>query len=265
MIKSYLNFLLSRNPKLYETVLQFRKNFILEKVIFINLIQNSDIVLDIGANKGYYTLLFSHLVGSRGEIHAFEPVLSTFEVLTKFISKHQKFDNIYLSNVGIANYNGKAIISIPDDDDGQASLKTHNYGSWKEPKRISNYEIDLITLDSYKIFNKLNFIKCDVEGAELLVLEGARETIMKHHPIISLEISWEWTKDFGYNPINILQILSDFGYQQFYLFNTYLKLLESPHTYFSQVKFTGSVNLLCVIPNLHNSRIRKILKYVKFD
>jgi hypothetical protein len=62
-----------------------------------------------------------------------------------------------------------------------------------------------------------NIIKIDVEGAELLVLRGAQETLRHQHPIIQCEMLRKWAKRFKYHPNDIIAFLSRFGYQCYVL------------------------------------------------
>ena len=59
-------------------VLRWTGSGCLEKRVYLALVREGDVVFDIGANLGHFTLLFSDLVGRRGEVHAFEPVPPTF-------------------------------------------------------------------------------------------------------------------------------------------------------------------------------------------
>jgi hypothetical protein len=62
-----------------------------------------------------------------------------------------------------------------------------------------------------------NVIKCDVEGAELLVFRGAEKTLNQSHPIIQCEMLRKWAKRFDYHPNDLIAYLAEFGYQCFHL------------------------------------------------
>lgn len=256
-MKETLNFYLARVPKFYAALLSRQSHPNFEKIVFLNLIQNNDVVLDIGANRGYYTLLFSHLAGPRGEVHAFEPVPATFEKLSTTLRRHKRFQNDTLNQIALGDTRGKTELHIPGTDDGQVSLKRHSAGSWQNTNRVTSVECEVTTLDEYaaaQIKDKINFIKCDVEGAEFLVLKGGVRTLEKDLPVLYLEIFEQWTKDFGYKPTELVEWLCRFGYEDFYRVDSAIEKLKNPVTDVSQI--SGPSNLLCLVPRLHSSRHR---------
>lgn len=71
------------------------------------------------------------------------------------------------------------------------------------------------TIDHFvkeKNITKLDFIKCDVEGAEFMVYKGGVETFAKHTPIIFTEMLRKWAAKFGYHPNDIIDFFKQFGY-----------------------------------------------------
>ncbi|MGL5804752.1 MAG: FkbM family methyltransferase [Xenococcaceae cyanobacterium] len=101
-MKELINFLLARQPEIYEKVLLFKGKASREKLTFIKLVENGDVVLDIGANKGQYTVLFSHLVGPEGKVHAFEPIEPTYQRLSYNVRTKKRFNNVDLNLILIA-------------------------------------------------------------------------------------------------------------------------------------------------------------------
>ncbi len=259
-IKATLNFLLARNPRLYAAILSRSARPNLEKIFFLNLLRDGDTILDIGANRGYYTLLFSHIVGGRGEVHAFEPVPATFEKLFGTLRKHGRFENCRLNQMALGETSGKAELYIPGGDDGQVSLKRHSAGSWQDANQVTSVECAVTTLDQYaqvQVKNKIHFIKCDVEGAEFSVLKGGVRTLEKDLPILYLEIFEQWSKDFGYKPVEIVRWLRTRGYQDFYRVDSTIEKLQDPEADVSQI--SGPSNLMCLVPRLHAVRIKGLV------
>lgn len=257
-MREQFNYLLSRQPKIYEGILRLKGNINFEKVLFLNLIRNGDVVFDIGANRGYYTLLFSHLAGKSGRVHAFEPVPATFSRLARMVAAGNRFDNVDVNEVAMGDRTGAVNFYVPGDDDGQASMKKHNVGSWADAAIITPVKCKMIRLDDYvssRQTSRLDFVKCDVEGAELLVLRGALDSLRELRPILYLEVCGEWTKNFGYSPDEISKHLLTLGYSDFYLVRNNLHRLVNPVDELGPKKFTGSANLLCSIPQLHSRRI----------
>jgi FkbM family methyltransferase len=261
-MKEWLNYKFARYPKLYEKVLRCRKPCNFEKVVFVNLVRNGDVVFDLGANRGYYTTLFSHLVGRKGEVHAFEPVPVTFDHLSTSVLQAKRFENIELNNLAVGDYQGIVNLYMPNLDDGQASMAKHSTGSWQDITKVRKFECQIVKLDDYitsKNMKRLDFIKCDLEGAELLALKGLAKGIVEFKPLIHLEICADWTKDFNYTPVEIVNYLSSLGYGAFFLVTDDLHSLDNPIVDLLPDNFSGSANLLCAIPELHASRINRLL------
>jgi hypothetical protein len=81
---------------------------------------------------------------------------------------------------------------------------------------------DSITFDEYAETNKMtkiDFMKCDVEGAELFVFQGAKKSLEKYKPIVFGELLRKWAAKFGYHPNEIFDIFHNFGYTAFYVEN----------------------------------------------
>ena len=79
--------LLARHPLVYERLLRAAGRGSLEKRTFLRLLRLGDVVVDVGANAGYFTLLFSDIVGASGEVHAFEPIAPTFDRLSSMMDE----------------------------------------------------------------------------------------------------------------------------------------------------------------------------------
>jgi hypothetical protein len=73
----------------------------------------------------------------------------------------------------------------------------------------------------------VDFIKCDVEGAELLVFQGGQQTIARDLPIVFSEILRKWSAKFGYHPNDIFQLFHSLGYRSFSVAGSWLKPFEA--------------------------------------
>ena len=73
-------------------------------------------------------------------------------------------------------------------------------------------------MDTYTAdLSRIDFLKCDVEGAELLVLQGALQTLRRWCPKILVELNSNWSQPFGYSPADTLAFLRSCGYRCFWL------------------------------------------------
>lgn len=164
---------------------------------------------DIGANVGYISMY----VGKKRpqmKIQAFEPLLPTYEMLeTNLYINNMK--NIITHNVGLAEEQGEFPFYYYPAGCGNSSLE--NLSERGDVKKIV---CKVETVDD--IYNKLkektiDFIKCDVEGAEFSVLKGGMKTISETKPILFLELLRKWSKKFGYTPNDVISYLKPVGYQ----------------------------------------------------
>ena len=174
------------------------------------LVSDGDVIYDIGANIGWHSI---NLAVSRrsSRIFAFEPVPVTFRSLTTNLALNN-LTHVTPLNFGLSNQDGSFDLFYYSEGSANASLR--NVANRDDAVAVS---CRLKTLDNFAKENGLpvNFIKCDVEGAELLVLQGGCDTIDTDHPIIFLEILRKWSAKFNYDPNEIFALLGSKGYQAF--------------------------------------------------
>lgn len=136
-----------------------------QTVLFKQNIKKGDIVIDIGAHIGYYTLIAASIVGKKGKVYAFEPDLKNFSILMQNI-KVNKYKNIIPINKAVTEKNTKLNLFINPTNTGDHRIY--------EPKdKRKTIEIDAVTLDSMLKNEKIDLIKMDIQGSEILALKGA--------------------------------------------------------------------------------------------
>lgn len=143
---------------------------------FEKIVKRGDIVFDVGAHVGFYTLLASELVGKTGKVFAFEPLPRNINYLKKHININ-KCKNITIIENALSNKSGNSFFKI------NSSSSTGQITNKEGLKIIS------ATIDNLVFKNKLpvpHSLKIDVEGAELSVLRGAINTLKKYYPAIFL-------------------------------------------------------------------------------
>ena len=173
-------------------------------------------IWDVGAHTGYHTLSFSKLVGNQGSVCAFEPNPYNLERLEQNLQRNINFSqNITLVKYALSNSDGEACFSVSKEvDNGRSSGSHLDKAVVPELQEIyeSFHEIAVLTakadtLVANNIVGIPSFVKIDVEGAESLVLQGALDLLIKHKPILILEI---------HNIImmfEVQKILYDIGYK----------------------------------------------------
>ena len=154
-------------------------------------IKDGDIVLEIGANIGCFTIPFSKIVGKRGKVYAFEPQKFIFNLLKENVECNE-LKNVQIFNNAIGDAN--TILELNDFDYSQPGnfggigLKEDYDNSYcAKIKGTKKNKIKTLTLNNFLNLKKCNFLKIDVELMELSVLEGAKDFIKKFKPIIWIE------------------------------------------------------------------------------
>ncbi len=140
--------------------------------------KQGDVVMDVGALAGETGLYFSNLVGDKGKVYAFEPVQDSYNLLVENL-KRNHVKNIEAVKLGLFSENKDAIISNGAAGSSLLATNTTNKGK----------KIRLVKLDDFvkeKNLNKVDFIKMDIEGAELDALKGGEQTIKKYKPKLAI-------------------------------------------------------------------------------
>lgn len=135
--------------------------------------KNDKVILDVGANEGYYTLKMKEN-NSNLKIYAIEPNLNTFEILKKNI-KVNKLKNVILINKAITTKNSKINFQIIDEISPLSAVKIAKK-SWLDMRRIKNIIVPSITISKLCKIYKIKFIdilKINVEGSEFEVLKSS--------------------------------------------------------------------------------------------
>jgi FkbM family methyltransferase len=173
------------------------------------LLRPDDVVIDIGANLGWYATL----VGARcpdGMCHAFEPSPDVFASLEWHCRTNAMSARVVLNRLALADRPGTATLhwsaQLPH---GHASLSSQN-GTLDQ-----GLDVPTTTIDRYleeRQLERVDLIKMDVEGAELLVLDGARELLARKTPPMWLvEVNAYTARHFGHSVLAVLERLQHSG------------------------------------------------------
>lgn len=176
--------------------------------VFREQIRPGDIVVDIGANIGYYTLIASRKAGNTGNVIAYEPEPENCIFLEKNISANN-LNNVIVKKHALGDRTGKANLYLSNDNKCTHALVANRPSS----EKIS---IDIDTLDhslSEAGINRVDVIKMDIEGAESIAIHGMLQTL-KNNPSISVftEFYPSAIVRMNHKPINFLMELKRAGF-----------------------------------------------------
>ena len=170
------------------------------------------VIFDVGANIGFYSLHWAAALAPGGSVHAFEPVPVTFERLQRNIELNGVGDTVLASNFALGSEKTTVTIYLPTFS-GSSASSLKNLHPDEESIQV---EARVETLDDYfasRGLDRLDFMKIDVEGAELLVLQGGVQTLSRHKPLLFMELLRKWAKPFGYHPNDVIALLGQQGYR----------------------------------------------------
>lgn len=185
---------------------------------FYNLIDSTDIVIDVGVHMGDYSLLAASKITS-GKVLSFEPSKEALRVFRENILINKYENRIEVYPVVASDKQGS--VSFVDSNISEVSHISFSLKSTKNKNKVKSLPVDSI-IQSQGI-SKIKVVKIDVEGAELLVLRGLEKSLTKHLiKNIIVEVNSDCI-NYGYAPTDTFEYLKKFGYK-LYFFNKQGKL-----------------------------------------
>lgn len=169
------------------------------------------VALDIGASTGSLALLAALYPALT--VHAFEPVDAVRSVLKRNLALNEIEHQVYVSPNAVGAQGGVATFYVVEPDAMIAlSMLGGNphHSKWHRATQVS-----VTTVDAYVALHsipRVDLLKVDVEGGELYVLEGARETLHRDHPAVVVEANWQNVNQYGYTPERLAAELHGYGY-----------------------------------------------------
>jgi len=152
-----------------------RKQILMKKYVTRGMV-----AYDLGAYHGYFTLVFSRLVGEKGLVYSFEPAKESFEHLGKLIT-FNRLNNVKLHQKAVGEKDRKGYFNFNN---------SYPMGSCVSDAPGGNYKVDIISLNSFvlKDLNKKpDIVKVDIEGFEFKALKGMDKIVDLYHPIFFID------------------------------------------------------------------------------
>jgi len=191
-------------------IFAFREMYEPELLYLDRLLSPGMTFVDVGACYGVYTLVAAKLVGANGRVIAFEPARRSYAVLQENI-KLNSLANVRACRLALADRMGVSTL-YHHLDPGRNSLGVQQ-GNLGAPE-----EVETNTLDSVfgsGLPERVDVMKLDVEGAQELVLRGAREILTTARPAIIFEVDAETATALGLSPRGAWDTLDRMGYGMF--------------------------------------------------
>ena len=181
------------------------------------LIRKSACYIDIGANVGRYAWFMTQNAGTDLRIYAFEPNPRAADLLRTALAGGR---NVEIFTVALAESDRKSVLRVPRDAHGNPVSALGWIDGAGAPESVGEHNIECRALDSLiaageVVADRPLFLKIDVEGAELSVLEGARELLAHVRPALYFECEAPHLERAGRSPDALWEFLTDAGYRIF--------------------------------------------------
>ena len=176
--------------------------------VWRKIVEPNCVVWDIGSNLGLYTILSGKQVGSSGEVHAFEPSPVAHRVATEHIRLN-----------GLQGVCKVSQVAVSETDGGVLPFSIVDEGGFDPTNRLGNssgktIEVPAITLDGLLARSKRgpDYVKMDIEGAEVFALRGSSELMTKQRPIILLAVHPMFLPEFSCDANEIASMIAERSY-----------------------------------------------------
>lgn len=186
-------------------------------------VREGDTVLDIGANYGLWAYYLSRAVGADGKVYSFEPIpftARTFRTIGRALGFSR---NVDLVNKGCSDTAGRVSFTVPVQSGVAISAGLVHIAGRRDARpgkdvhasftATKNVECEVVRLDDYlTAVDRLSFVKCDIEGADLFAMRGARGLLAKHRPVVVIEINPWFLEGFGLTVAELHGFFEELGY-----------------------------------------------------
>ncbi len=208
-------------------------------------VHEGDIVIDIGAHVGYYTLLMAQLVGENGKVYSFEPDPVNFQLLKKSVEING-FENVVLIQKAVSNITDKVKLFLGDDDSAINRIYDAKLGDAKE-----SIDVESVTIDEYFKENDelVNFIKIDSEGSEIKIINGMKQFLSRNQELVMMTEFFPFLiKKSGDEPNQYLKSLEKSGFSLYNILdkNEKTNKINSENFLESGINSQYCTNLLCI-------------------
>lgn len=211
-----------------------------ETKLFKQLVKPGMVVVDVGANIGYYTLIAARQVGHEGKVYAFEPEPNNCGLLARNV-RANGFDNVVTVQKAVSSRSGTTRLFLDRINLAAHSFAEDNLVPGNISGKAESVEVDTVALDQFVADSRVDIIKIDTQGAEGLVLEGARDIIRNTPKLKILMEFWPaGLRSVGTEPFQVLNELKKTGF--------IIKLIDERRRVTTEIELNRIMEL-CQIPS----------------
>jgi len=180
------------------------------QLLIADVVKTGDTIIDVGANRGNFALVASHVVGSGGKVICFEPNPECVKILKDEIILNN-IDNITLHQCGLADKDDTLPLTVPLINSGEGSFGGSQY------KNNLMFSVPVRSGDDILAKDKPSLIKIDVEGFETKVVLGLNKTIYRYSPVVITEVIASHLMRAGSSIEDLKNAMNRLGYKGFKL------------------------------------------------
>lgn len=185
-----------------------------EVSILDKLIDPGSICFDIGGAYGRFALPLSRIVGKNGKVYSFEPGRYSHKVLSA-IKNFYGLNNVVITKKALSDREKEIRLFSPIKGSGKIGPSLSFIDEGDHQDALSEV-VSMATIDNFCLsarVPRVDFIKCDIEGAELLAYKGGRQVIERDHPHVLSEVDEGNLNRYGQSPKELEEFFTAKGYK----------------------------------------------------
>lgn len=215
----------------------------LEVAFFESELGQGENIIDVGANIGYYTLLFARRIGPTGQVIAFEPDPDNFRILTMNVSTNG-YRNVVLEQAAVSDRDGAAHLFRSSTN--RMDHQTYDAGEGRDVVTVAARSLDSYLSDeSFQV----RWIKMDIQGAELHALRGMEHVLLTRPDLTLVTEYWPYGLARAHSdPAEYLAALADLGFDLWEIDETKKRIIPTTPKALSKLHASDkweSTNLIC--------------------
>lgn len=205
-------------------------------------------ILDIGANIGYTACVFAAARKTPAKIYAFEPDQASFATMSEIVRRKNLAESVQIFNIAVGGSDGTAEFWHNEHHSADHRIVTTKFRSSDfDLSRVTT--VPVITIDNFVASHDLpniSFIKIDVQGYELAVCDGMKQTLERFPQLsVACEYAPNCMRELGFEPSGLLRFFRSVGYQVHILTRHAIQLAPDDRIIEAAVQRSGYLDLLC--------------------